>query len=469
MVQLPTTFTWGAATASFQIEGDRAGRGETVWDAFCRVPGAVSDGTDGDVTCDHVHRYAEDVGILSDLGVDAYRFSVAWARVQPTGRGDFSAEGLGFYDRLVDELLGAGIEPWLTLYHWDLPLELQHLGGWASRRTVDAYVEYALGVQDALGDRVKRWATHNEPWCAAWLGYGAGIHAPGVRDHALATRATHHLLLSHGRAVAAMREVDPDAAYGIVLNLDHGRAVDGEQVTLDAVRHRDGVRNRVWLDALAGRGYPADTVELLHPHLDGAVAEGDMEQIATPVDFIGLNYYNDALLEAADGRTPTADLLQPGLELVRDADPGEGATAMGWPVTPSGFTDIIRRTLTEYPELGPLYVTENGSAWDDDATPAQDGVIEDTPRVQYLHAHLDALAAARTEGLDVRGYFAWSLLDNFEWALGLSKRFGLVRVDFETQQRTVKRSWQAYRDAIAADKASASPDPAATDQAATQA
>ncbi len=453
MVQLPTSFTWGAATASFQIEGDRAGRGDTIWDAFSRVPGAVADGTDGDVTCDHVGRYAEDVRLLADLGVDAYRFSVAWARVQPTGRGDFSAEGLGFYDRLVDELLGAGVEPWVTLFHWDLPLELQHLGGWASRRIVDSYVEYVLGVQDALGDRVKRWATHNEPWCAAWLGYGGGIHAPGVRDHALATRATHHLLLSHGRAVAAMREVDPDAAYGIVLNLDNVRAVDDQPVTRDAAQAYDGVRNRMWLDALAGRGYPADTRQLLAPHLDGAAVDGDMAQIATPIDFIGLNYYNDALLEASDGRRPTPECLQPGMELVREADPGEGATAMGWPVTPQGLTDIIRRTLTEYPELGPLYVTENGSAWDDDPTPSPDGVVEDPQRVQYLHDHLGALAAARAEGLDVRGYFAWSLLDNFEWALGLSKRFGIVRVDFDTLQRTPKRSWHAYRDAITADRA----------------
>jgi beta-glucosidase len=454
MVSLPQTFTWGAATASFQIEGDRAGRGTTIWDAFCEVPGAVLDGTDGDVTCDHVARYREDVQILSDLGVDAYRFSVAWARVQPTGRGDFSADGLGFYDRLVDELLGAGIEPWVTLYHWDLPLELQHLGGWASRRIVEPFVEYALGVQDALGDRVKRWATHNEPWCASWLGYGTGVHAPGIRDHALATRATHHLLLSHGRAVAALREQDPDAAYGIVLNLDNVRAVDDEDVTRQALRAYDAVRNRVWLDPLAGRGYADDVLEVLAPHLGGAVVEGDLEQIATPVDFLGLNYYNDELLEASDGQVPVADARQPGLERVRTADPGEGATAMDWPVTPQGFTDILVRLQREYPELGPFYVTENGSAWDDDPTPAADGVVDDPQRVAYLHAHLDALEAARQAGVDVRGYFAWSLLDNFEWALGLSKRFGLVRVDFDTQERTVKRSYQAYRDAIAAARSS---------------
>ncbi len=452
MVDLPKMFTWGAATASFQIEGDRAGRGDTIWDAFCDVPGAVADGTDGDVTCDHVNRYREDVAILADLGVDAYRFSVAWARVQPTGRGDFSAEGIGFYDRLVDELLGAGIEPWLTLYHWDLPLELQHLGGWASRRVVEPYVEYALGVQDALGDRVKRWATHNEPWCAAWLGHGSGVHAPGIRDHALAARATHHLLLSHGRAVAAMREQDPDAAYGIVLNLDNARAVDGSEAATAALPDYDGVRNRVWLDPLAGRGYPEDTLELLAPHLGGAVLEGDLAQIATPVDFVGLNYYNDALLEAEDGQVPTPDVVQPGLERVRDADPGDGATAMGWPVTPTGLTDILRRVHTEYPGLGPIYVTENGSAWDDEHGTGADGVVEDPERVAYLYAHLEAVAAARTEGVDVRGYFAWSLLDNFEWALGLGKRFGLVRVDFDTQERTVKRSWQAYRDAISASR-----------------
>lgn len=455
MVSMPTGFTWGAATASFQIEGDRAGRGATIWDAFCQVPGAVEDGTDGDVTCDHVTRYREDVQIMRELGVDAYRFSIAWARVQPTGRGDFSADGLGFYDRLVDELLAADIEPWVTLYHWDLPLELQHLGGWASRRVVDPFVEYALGVQAALGDRVKRWATHNEPWCAAWLGYGSGVHAPGIRDHALATRATHHLLLGHGRAVAALREQDPDAAYGIVLNLDNVRAVDGEDVTVTAARAYDAVRNRVWLDPLAGRGYAPDVLELLAPHLGAAVVAGDLEQIATPIDFIGLNYYYDELLEAADGQVPTADARQPGLERVRTADPGEGATAMDWPVTPDGFTDILHRLDAEYPGLGPIYVTENGSAWDDPSEPDADGVIDDPPRVDYLHAHLETLARARAAGVDVRGYFAWSLLDNFEWALGLSRRFGIVRVDFDTQKRTVKRSYLAYRDAIAADRAGA--------------
>ncbi|MFC5380933.1 GH1 family beta-glucosidase [Aquipuribacter nitratireducens] len=450
MADLPQTFVWGAATASFQIEGDRAGRGDTVWDAFAQVPGAVADGTDGDVTCDHIHRYREDVALLRDLGVDAYRFSVAWARVQPTGRGDFSADGLGFYDRLVDELLGAGVEPWVTLYHWDLPLELQLAGGWASRRTVDHFVEYALTVQEALGDRVKRWATHNEPWCAAWLGHGNGVHAPGVRDHALAARVTHHLLLSHGRAVAAMRQQDPDAAYGIVLNLDNVRAADDAAVTRDALPAYDALRNRVWLDPLAGRGYPADALELLHPHLDGAVEPGDLDQVATPTDWLGLNYYNDAVFEAGEGAVPTVELLQPGLELVRQADPGADATAMGWPITPDGFTDVLVRLQEEYAGLGPFVVTENGSAWDDDPTPGPDGVVEDPRRVAYLHAHLEALDEARRRGVDVRGYFAWSLLDNFEWALGLSKRFGLVRVDFDTLERTPKRSYLAYRDAVAA-------------------
>ncbi|WP_336922585.1 GH1 family beta-glucosidase [Aquipuribacter sp. SD81] len=455
MVELPQGVVWGAATASFQIEGDRAGRGDTIWDAFCRVPGAVADGTDGDTTCDHVHRYREDVALLADLGVDAYRFSVAWARVQPTGRGDFSAEGLGFYDRLVDELLGAGIEPWVTLYHWDLPLELQHTGGWASRRTVDAFVEYALGVQDALGDRVKRWATHNEPWCAAWLGHGSGVHAPGIRDHALAARATHHLLLSHGRAVAAMRRQDPDAAYGIVLNLDTARAGDGSDEARAALPLYDAVRNTVWLDPLAGRGYPEDAVSLLHPHLAGAVEPGDLEQIATPLDWLGLNYYNDAVFEAGEGAVPTVELVQPGLELVRQVDPGDAGTAMGWPITPDGLTDVLVRLQEEYPVLGPVVVTENGSAWDDDPAAGPDGVVEDPRRVEYLHAHLAALQAARDRGVDVRGYFAWSLLDNFEWALGLSKRFGIVRVDFDTLERTPKRSYLAYRDAIAAARADA--------------
>jgi beta-glucosidase len=447
-------FSWGAATAAFQIEGDAAGRGESIWDQMCREPGRILDGSNGLVACDHVHRYTEDVALMADLGVDAYRFSIAWPRVQPGGRGPLDAAGVGFYDRLVDELLGAGIEPWATLYHWDLPLELAGAaGGWTGRDVVDRFTEYSLGIHAALGDRVRNWLTMNEPWCSSWLGYGSGEHAPGERDHARAARAAHHLLLAHGTAVQALRAQAPaDQRFGIVLNLATVNPAPGREDDVEvaaAVRTMDGVLNRWWLDGVLKGEYPADVLEVFGPAFEGVVQDGDLAAISTPIDVLGINYYNDHFVDVDGPAERTLSTAYPVPARFTGIEAGPSGTGMGWPVTPSGLTDILLRVGADYPGAPPLAVTENGSAWPDAPAPADGSMIEDPDRVAYLHAHLEALAVARQKGADVRAYFAWSLIDNFEWAWGYTQGFGLVHVDFETQARRPKRSFQAYQEYIA--------------------
>jgi beta-glucosidase len=450
----PADFRWGTATAAFQIEGDAKGRGESIWDAFCREPGRILDGSDGQVACDHVHRYAEDVALMSSLGANAYRFSVSWPRVQPGGSGPVAREGIAFYDRLVDEVLAQGLEPWVTLYHWDLPLEL---GSWTDRDVVDRFAEYALFTHEALGDRVSHWLTLNEPWCSSWLGHGSGEHAPGARSHTDAARASHHLLLAHGRAVRALRAQAPaDHVLGVVLNVAPIHAAPGFEDSpevAEAVQVLDGLQNRWWLDSTLTGHYPADMLALLAPALDGYIEEDDLAEISTPIDLLGINYYNDHLV-ALDG--PSARTLSrqyPVDARFTSPEPGPEATSMGWPVTPSGLTEILVRIGRDYPSAPPLAVTENGSAQRDPALPADGSVLDDPPRVAYLNAHLAALEEALRQGADVRGYFAWSLLDNFEWAWGYSERFGLVAVDYETQERRPKRSFEVYRDFIAAARA----------------
>ncbi len=451
---LPAGFVWGAATAAFQIEGDAEHRGTSIWDAYCREPGRIKDGSDGRVACDHVGRVADDVGLLRDLGVDAYRFSVAWPRVQPVGSGALDPRGLAFYDRLVDLLLDAGIQPWATLYHWDLPLPLHEAGGWPARDTADRFAEYATAVHAALGDRVRNWMTLNEPWCSAWLGYGSGRHAPGGTDHAQAARATHHLLLGHGRAVSAMRAQAPaDHQFGIVLNLAEfvpapslpaARAALMEAAALPL----DGVQNRLWLDALLEGRYPQDVLDLLAPALPDAVREGDLEQIAAPLDYLGVNYYFDHQLVPRQEPLPPGTGEYPGGEALGVVAEGPDVTAMGWPVTPDGFRRILLRIGREHPGAPPVVVTENGSAYPDGPDP-----LEDPQRVAYLLRHVAALTQAVREGADVRGYFAWSLLDNFEWAQGYTKRFGLARVDDDTLERRPRRSFDTYRALTAAQRA----------------
>jgi beta-glucosidase len=440
----PDGFAWGAATSAYQIEGavGADGRGPSIWDTLCRVPGAIRDGDSGEVAADHYHRYRDDVALMAALGLGAYRFSVAWPRIQPTGSGPVNEAGLDFYRRLVDELLAAGIEPFPTLYHWDLPQALEDAGGWPERDTALRFADYARLVFEALHDRVRHWATLNEPWCSALLGYASGEHAPGKQDPRLATRAMHHLLLGHGLAVQGMRGIDRDARQGIVLNLAPVRAArtDGSGTLAEGMRRLDAIRNRAWTEPLLGGSYPDDVLRDLEAFGGLPVAEDDLPVIAEPLDWLGVNYYHDLFLEEAPGGR-IGHL--PGAAGVREAAPGTEHTDMGWPITPDGLRALLVDLVTTYPDLPPLHVTENGAAFDD--PPEADG-IHDTRRIRYLDAHLRAVHAAILGGVDVRGYFAWSLLDNFEWSHGYAMRFGLVHVDYATQGRTPRDSALWYRE-----------------------
>jgi beta-glucosidase len=438
------------ATSAPQIEGAADRRGASIWDAFAAQPGKVHGGDDLSVACDHVNRYRDDVALMRDLGIQAYRFSVAWPRVEPGASGVFSSTGLDFYDSLVDELLAAGIDPVVTLYHWDLPLELDSIGGWTSRDVAHRFADYAMAVHDRLGDRVSMWATLNEPWCAAFLGYAAGVHAPGQTDPAASVAAVHHLLLSHGLAVQALR-VGGATDLGIVLNTWPNHAAEGAgPEVLDAVRRIDGLVTRIFTDPLLTGEYPHDVRNDLAPWLDQVVRGDDLATISVPIDWLGVNYYHDDVFEPAtvgvdDGLT-CGGWPYPRVEGVRLAPAGPDATDIGWPVTPAGLHHHLVRLRDLYPNLPPIYVTENGAAYDDPIAP--DGTIDDARRLTFLAAHISALADAIADGVDVRGYFAWSLLDNFEWAEGYSMRFGIVHVDFETQVRTPRRSALWYAEFI---------------------
>ena len=459
---LPPSFLYGAATAAFQIEGasHADGRTDSIWDTFCRIPGAVINGDDGSVAADHYHRYPEDVALMKQLGLGAYRFSVSWPRVRP-GHGAVNASGIAFYDSLVDELLTAGIEPWLTLYHWDLPQELEDLGGWAHRDTAYRFAEYALSVHEALGDRVSRWTTLNEPWCAAFLGYAAGAHAPGRQEPAAAIAAAHHLLLGHGLAVEALRAADPALSLGITLNLSVVDPVDADSAEdVDAARRIDGQINRVFLDPLFRGSYPEDVVaDLAALWPADLVQEGDLAAIAAPLDFLGVNYYHGEAVslrpaanrEEMEAPTDRATMTPfPAAEGIYFHSRALPRTSMDWEVQPEGLTRLLVRLHEEYAAPGGavLYVTENGAAYDDEITP--DGEVHDAERVLYLEQHLAAVADAIDAGAEVRGYFYWSLLDNFEWAWGYAKRFGIVHVDYDTLERTPKDSARRYAELIAA-------------------
>lgn len=465
----PDGFLFGAATAAYQIEGAafEDGRTASIWDAFARVPGAVINAENGDVACDHYHRYADDVALMKDLGLQAYRFSTSWSRVRPDA-GPVNPKGVDFYSRLVDELLAADIVPWLTLHHWDMPQALEERGGWASREVVDRFTEYALTMHDALGDRVQHWTTLNEPWCSSFLSYTAGVHAPGrtsIRDGLL---ASHHLLLAHGRAVQALRERDAGLDLGITLNLTVADPADPtDPRDVDAARRIDGQFNRWFLDPLFRGAYPADIVrDLREVDADAvsawqeAVHDGDLEAISTPLDALGVNYYHGELLsghpQPGGGdphQTDGLDLRETASPFPADADVhwverGLPRTAMGWEVQPEGLTRLLVRVAEEYVPGVTLYVTENGVAYDD--TVDADGHVPDVDRAEFVRAHLAAVVDAIAQGVDVRGYFYWSLMDNFEWSWGYAKRFGIVRVDYETQQRTVKQSGREYARIIAA-------------------
>ncbi|MHC2998304.1 glycoside hydrolase family 1 protein [Microbacterium sp. HJ5] len=468
----PSNFLFGAATAAFQIEGaaHEDGRRDSIWDAFCRVPGAVINADNGDVACDHYHRYTDDVALMKSMGLQTYRFSTSWSRVRPDG-GALNAQGVDFYKRLVDELLGADILPWLTLYHWDLPQALQDKGGWANRDTADRFTEYALDMHAALGDRVNVWTTLNEPWCSSFLSYTAGLHAPGHYSVTEGVLAAHHLLLGHGQAVRELRARDASLNLGITLNLTVADPVDeNDPADLDAARRIDGQFNRWFLDPIFRGEYPADVVEDIRKvdasaiaAWEAAVQPGDLEAIATPIDTLGVNYYHG---EFVGGHAPAvppvggdAPTDRPGSSPFPSHDGiywherGLPRTPMHWEVQPEGLTRLLGRVWDEFAEPSGtvLYVTENGAAYDDERV-VEDGEVRvhDADRTAFVRAHLDAILDAVEAGVDVRGYFYWSLLDNFEWAWGYEKRFGIVRVDYDTQLRTVKDSGREYSRIIAA-------------------
>lgn len=457
----PEDFLFGVATAAYQIEGaaHEEGRTDSIWDAFSRVPGAVVNGDNGDVACDHYHRYASDVALMGDLGIQTYRFSTSWARIRPDG-GEPNAAGLAFYSRLVDELLGKNIKPWLTLYHWDLPQALEEKGGWANRDTAYLFAEYAATVHDVLGDRVEAWTTLNEPWCSSFLSYTGGEHAPGRQSVSDGLAAGHHLLLAHGLATKELRARDEKLQLGITLNLTVADPVDPEDAgDRDAARRIDGQFNRFFLDPLFRGEYPADVLTDVGPlGLDAVIRPGDLQTISAPIDALGVNYYHGEavsvhpapaeLTTAAPSERPKRSPF-PAADSVHWHPRGLPVTAMGWEVQPEGLTRLLHRIHEEY--TGPagvaLAVTENGAAYDDVVGPQ--GTVDDAERSAYLVAHLAAVLDAIESGVPVAGYFYWSLMDNFEWAWGYDKRFGLVRVDYDTLERTLKRSALDYRSIIA--------------------
>ncbi|WNE95303.1 GH1 family beta-glucosidase [Streptomyces luomodiensis] len=449
----PPGFLWGAATAAYQIEGAAAldGRTPSIWDTYCRTPGKVHNGDTGDVATDHYHRWREDVGIMTDLGLGAYRFSVSWSRVQPTGRGPAVQKGLDFYRRLTDELLEADIKPVVTLYHWDLPQEIEDAGGWPERATADRFAEYAALVADALGDRVESWTTLNEPWCSAFLGYGSGVHAPGRTDQVAALRAAHHLNLAHGKAVQALRAHLPARAQmSITLNFHHVRPLTSGPEDADAARRIDALANRVFTGPLVNGAYPADLFQDTAHLTDWSfVRDGDTSTIHQPLDFLGVNYYTPTVVSVSqgadtrrsDGHRPSPHSPWPGSDDVAFHLPPGETTAMGWAIDPSGLHDLLLRLTNDFPGL-PLVITENGAAFHDYVNPA--GEVHDPERIAYLSGHLTAVHQAIEAGADVRGYFLWSLLDNFEWGYGYSKRFGAVYVDYPTGTRIPKSSARWY-------------------------
>ncbi len=437
LTALPADFTWGVATAAYQIEGAVAedGRSPSIWDTFSHTPGKVDGGDTGDIACDHYHRVPEDIGLIKQLGADAYRFSIAWPRVVPGGDGPVNKAGLDFYDRLVDGLLEAGVTPFATLYHWDLPQVLQDRGGWTVRETSEHFATYASQVVERLGDRVKDWATLNEPLCSAWIGHLEGRMAPGLTDLTAAVRASYHLHLGHGLAVQAIRAASSDARVGIVNNLSPIEPTSTSEADLAAARRADGHINRWWLDPILGRGYPQDMVEEYGVELP--LQPGDLETIAAPLDWLGLNYYFRQIVTAdPDGTAPHARQV---------SVPGARLTHMDWEVHAEGLEQLLLRLTEEY-GVQRIYVTENGSAYED--VVAADGSVHDPERVRYLEEHLAACARAVAKGAPLAGYFAWSLMDNFEWAYGYDKRFGLVHVDYATQRRTVKSSGLRYAELV---------------------
>ncbi len=457
MTQFPADFLFGAATASYQIEGaaNEGGRGPSIWDTFSHTEGKIWSNDNGDVACDHYHRYVDDVAAMAELGLTAYRFSFAWPRIIPTGTGEVNPEGFAFYHRLLDELEKHGIEPIATLYHWDLPQALEDKGGWPVRETAEAFVDYARIVVDEFKDRITYWTTFNEPWCTSFLGYGSGAHAPGRSNHADSLAATHHLNLAHGLAYRAIKEVAPDAVVSIVLNSHLPRAWNiANSADVHAAQKIDALANRVFIEPLTKGEYPQITIDSTKDITDWSfVQPGDLDAIKGTVDLIGVNYYSSHSVRhregpridtGEDGHKATRFSCWPGADDVEFMPLVGRRTTMGWNVDPSGFHAHLLRIAAEFDV--PLIVTENGASWPDEVD--EDGRIRDIDRYTYYHDHLNALLRAREEGADIRGYMAWSLMDNFEWGYGYSKRFGMIRVDYDTQVRTWKDSAYWYAETI---------------------
>jgi beta-glucosidase len=450
-VVFPADFLFGSATAAYQVEGawNEDGRGPSIWDTFSHTPGLISDGTTGDVADDHYHRLDEDLDIMQSLGLRAYRFSISWSRIIPTGSGDVNQAGIDFYSRLVDGLIARGIRPIATLYHWDLPQPLEDAGGWPNRATAYRFAEYAAVIGAALGDRVHTWTTLNEPWCSAYLGYGSGVHAPGRTSGADALAAVHHLNLAHGLALSELRKVvTNDPQFSITLNL---HALRGEGDTgADAVRRIDAIANRAFTGPLLVGAYPQVLFDDTAGVTDWSfVWPGDVELIHQPIDFLGVNYYSTTTVRmwdgasdrsASDGHKSGAASPWPGADAVEFLQQAGPYTAMGWNIAPDGFEQLLVDIHAEFPDL-PLVITENGAAFEDVVSA---GNVHDVDRVDYLRRHVTAAHRALQRGVDVRGYLVWSLLDNFEWGYGFSKRFGIVRVDYDTLVRTVKDSGHWY-------------------------
>lgn len=458
-VIFPPGFVWGTATASYQIEGavDEDGRGPSIWDSFSHLPGKTHNGDTGDVACDHYHRLESDLDLLAELGAGSYRFSVAWPRVQPTGKGPVNQPGIDFYRRLVDGLQDRGIAPSVTLYHWDLPQPLEDAGGWTVRDTAERYAEYASLVGEALGPDVARWSTLNEPWCSAWLGYGVGKHAPGISDIGAAVAATHHLLLAHGMGVEAVRAAAGPAQVGITLNLTPVRPATDDPDDRAAAHRLDGNQNRIFTEPIFRGRYPEDMLRHYPDLARGGplVLDGDLEQVRVPIDFLGINFYYPKRVGAAGrpGVASSPDLYLPcppdplpehlGAVAVARADVRH--TAMDWEIEPDALTELLVGLRDEYGSI-PVHLSENGAAFSDYVDPS--GLVRDHERIEYLDGHLRALGAALAAGVDVRGYYLWSFLDNFEWAEGYQRRFGLVWVDYATQERLPKESFSWYRDIV---------------------